>query len=620
MGDEAPQSASKGASSDNDEELQWSEDEKPEKQVPVFEPYRDDPIATSQVPDKAEPITKTTELSIDSEGSHTPMDLMSRSHSPNIMDDNDATGELQTILSQQYASTPSASSSHSRRQSYSFSRKPTPEPELPFDFNRFQEQLRTKSAEPVAKYLKSFLHEFNKRQWNSTEQQKIVRDFLDFIRGKMLVYEPFKSASEAEFDNAHEGMEKLIMNRLYPDLFPPLVVAKVGKTVTQRLGHSEDLDRDRILSDKIKIYSWVREPHLDLPSSPSNDRFLSLAGIEISKLDQFRAPRDKIICILNCCKVIFGLLRNAGTDESADKFIPLLILTLLKANVQNLCSHVSFIQNFRNPDKLSGEAGYYLSSLQGAINFLEALDRQSLTISDEEYEENVESAVRRIKLEASVVPPSPATPVVPTISRAGIQLPSKDLVFEKATGLLNIAKPSLSAVGRLFSHEGENDNHISDQSLQEGLRRSLQDRHRLDPTLASTSRNTNSNSRSYVESGAFSNYDHDSDHDSHRSSRISGTQSALSRSAPSQNSSSFHPRPPPPRSDSTRQPVHTAQSRVEISEAEANAANAKERQDKLDTLSTMFENVEIGVIEMVLDAKQGKIGASIDTLLEIGGS
>ncbi|KAJ8607096.1 hypothetical protein MRB53_040532 [Persea americana] len=546
-------------------------------------------IVEEMQPDaKVEATTQTTEVTIESEGTHKPTDLSRNPTSLLIETDEaeaEASTELRTILSQEYPPTPGASSTHSRRQSFSFTKKPTPEPDLPFDFSRFQEQLRSKSAEPIAKYLKSFLHEFSKRQWNNTEQHKIIQDFLEFIRGKMLVYEPFKSASSTEFDNAQEGMEKLVMNRLYPDLFPPLIVGKVGKTATHRMGHGEDLDRDRLLADKIRIYSWVREEHLDLSHGPMNDRFLGLAGIEISKLDQYRAPRDKIICILNCCKVIFGLLRNAGSDESADKFVPLLILTLLRANTSNLCSHVSYIQRFRNPDKLFGEAGYYLSSLCGAMNFIEALDRKSLTITDEEYDKAVEEAIKRIKLEDSVVPPSPATPITP--NKSGLQLPSKDLVFEKATGLLNIAKPSLSSIGRLFSHE-ENDRDISTQDIRP--RRSLEEANRLD--------------RSYVESGAFGGND-------------SGTTT---------------PRLPvvliPPRVHFRLPCLHQCTdkrpsllpppTRIEISAAEAEAAKQKERKDTLATLSAMFENVEIGVIEMVLDEKRGKVGACIDALLEIG--
>lgn len=87
-------------------------------------------------------------------------------------------------------------------------------------------------------------------------------------------------------------------------------------------------------------------------------------NIELLKINGYRAPRDKVICILNCCKVIFGLLRNTKKgDTSADAFVPLLIYVVLHANPDHLVSNIQYILRFRNQDKLGGEAGYYLSSL-----------------------------------------------------------------------------------------------------------------------------------------------------------------------------------------------------------------------------------------------------------------
>ncbi|KAH0064889.1 hypothetical protein KCU66_g24222, partial [Aureobasidium melanogenum] len=40
---------------------------------------------------------------------------------------------------------------------------PDPEPALPFDFHRFLEQLRHRTADPVARFLRSFLNEFGKK-------------------------------------------------------------------------------------------------------------------------------------------------------------------------------------------------------------------------------------------------------------------------------------------------------------------------------------------------------------------------------------------------------------------------------------------------------------------------
>jgi hypothetical protein len=170
--------------------------------------------------------------------------------------------------------------------------EPEPEPSLPFDFHRFLEQLRNKKADPVARYLKSFLSEFGKRQWMVHEQVKIIGDFLAFIANKMAQCEVWRDVSDAEFDNAREGMEKLVMNRLYSQTFSPAIAPPrpiPGAKPKKRGGeaplgpgrkgqHQEDVERDDILTQKINIYGWIREAHLDIPeSNESGKRFLKLA-------------------------------------------------------------------------------------------------------------------------------------------------------------------------------------------------------------------------------------------------------------------------------------------------------------------------------------------------------
>lgn len=167
-----------------------------------------------------------------------------------------------------------------------------PEPELPFDFHRFLEQLRHRTADPVAKFLRSFLLEFGKKQWMVHEQVKIIGDFLAFITNKMAQCEVWRGVSDAEFDNAREGMEKLVMNRLYAQTFspaiPPPSSSPAGKGKRKNLDksagpgrrgqHQEDIERDDILAQKVRIYGWVREEHLDIaPVGESGRRFLVLA-------------------------------------------------------------------------------------------------------------------------------------------------------------------------------------------------------------------------------------------------------------------------------------------------------------------------------------------------------
>ncbi|KAI0098632.1 hypothetical protein GGR51DRAFT_426861 [Nemania sp. FL0031] len=371
--------------------------------------------------------------------------------------------------------------------------EPEPEPALPFDFHRFLDQLKHKKADPVARYLKSFLNEFGKRQWMVHEQVKIISDFLAFIANKMAQCEVWRDVSDAEFDNAREGMEKLVMNRLYTQTFSPTIPAPQpipGAKPKKRGGdppmgpgrkgqHQEDVERDDILAQKVSIYGWVREEHLDIPAvTDSGKRFLALAQQELLKIRSYRAPRDKIICVLNCCKVIFGLLKHNKSDSSADSFMPLLIYVVLRANPEHLVSNVQYILRFRNQEKLGGEAGYYLSSLMGAVQFIENMDRTTLTISDEDFEKNVEAAVSAIAekhrteelatrspvtlSEKGGLHPRESSSARPSYERDGSRTPRRSTSRDDQesgdetpaiSGLLRTIQKPLSSIGRIFSEE-----------------------------------------------------------------------------------------------------------------------------------------------------------------------
>ncbi|KAH7915265.1 hypothetical protein BJ138DRAFT_1142062 [Hygrophoropsis aurantiaca] len=335
-----------------------------------------------------------------------------------------------------------------------------------FDFQKFLDQMKMKGSEPIGKYLRSFLSNFAKRTFTVNDQVKIINDFLNFIATKMRENEIWRSASESEFDNAMEGMEKLVMNRLYDFTFTP----QVARVLPPRPITADDLERDRVLSQRIGLFGWIEEKHLDIPIGEGSQGFLMFAQQELLKVNHYKAPRDKLICILNSCKVIFGLIRHLHKDEGADSFVPILIYVVLKANPDHLLSNVEFINRFRNPLKLQSEAGYYLSSLMGAVSFIETMDHTSLSnISQEEFERNVEEAIQTLPPSESSLsnesePFTPRKGLLPSITspHAGeesaqpLALPTPGQTLgEDARRLLQktgdtISKP-LGAIGRIFS-------------------------------------------------------------------------------------------------------------------------------------------------------------------------
>lgn len=185
--------------------------------------------------------------------------------------------------------------------------------------------------------------------------------------------------------------------------------------------------------------------------------------------------------------------------------MPLLIYVVLHANPEHLVSNVHYILRFRNQDKLGGEAGYYLSSLvcftrtmrsyirhanlgqMGAIQFIENLDRTSLTISDEDFERRVEEAVSVFaeKHKDEMAPSQPPRPINhPQISEKSalsqpVVVPRNSLEVEYSTprrstssrgsgpligsdgaddgtavsGLLRTIQRPLSSLGRMFSED-----------------------------------------------------------------------------------------------------------------------------------------------------------------------
>ncbi|CAI6332613.1 unnamed protein product [Periconia digitata] len=552
----------------------------------------------------------------------------------------------QPTIANEDVSSPKSPSSHAS-QFQKPAPLPDPEPDLPFDFHRFLEQLRHRTADPVAKFLRSFLLEFGKKQWMVHEQVKIIGDFLEFIGKKMAQCEVWRTVSDAEFDNAREGMEKLVMNRLYSQTFSPAIpppehlAPSKSRRRPEPLGpgrrgqHQEDVERDEVLAQKVRIYKWVREEHLDIKSvGDKGKKFLNLAQQELLKIKSYRAPRDKVICILNCCKVIFGYLRTSSSDMSADSFVPLLIYTVLQANPDHLVSNVQYILRFRNQDKLGGEAGYYISSLMGAIQFVEGIDKTSLTITDEEFEKNVEAAVSAIAerhqaenspsaTNAPSLPPRSNPPVTPghrrvpsphslhpseksTISRPEITnrnsheaeragprrstslrqgQPESDQQPEEenaaVAGLLRTIQRPLSTIGRIFS---DSDTHASSSSSPGPA---------ITPAPGSTPRHTPQPSR------RSSEYPGGNAQEGHLNEKVNRREAD---------------------EDRHRQRLSAEDAAARQASAEAEEARRIQRQEHsvvVETLAGMFPQLDRDVIDDVVRMKEGRVGLAVDACLAL---
>ena len=143
----------------------------------------------------------------------------------------------------------------------------------------------------------------------------------------------WKRETDEEFENSMEAMEKLVMNRIY-DLCALTLNRQTRFDIRLIV-----LSRLRSLHSDIRLrrttWNGTRfSPNVfdcssgskrststypsvitTLDSSALHSRVrhyclrfcnFSTTSTELLKINHYKAPRDKIICILNCCKVIFG--------------------------------------------------------------------------------------------------------------------------------------------------------------------------------------------------------------------------------------------------------------------------------------------------------------------------
>lgn len=67
----------------------------------------------------------------------------------------------------------------------------------------------------------------------------------------------------------------------------------------------EEALRDKQLNKKMEKYSWVKPENLDIEEVHRNYKNFKVAASYLNKIESYKAPRDKIICILNCCKKLY---------------------------------------------------------------------------------------------------------------------------------------------------------------------------------------------------------------------------------------------------------------------------------------------------------------------------
>lgn len=191
---------------------------------------------------------------------------------------------------------------------------------------------------------------------------------------KFLVKAEMKAATLPAFADASEeqiaaGLEKFLV-----------------KLLEEKLTQSEDSVMDKIVFEKMCKMADKMDLVRHLKGPKNFDRSLLDAAVkELSSLDRYRAPKDKLQCFLNAHKIIKFALEISAKSWGAEELLPVTIYTVVMARPRKLVSDVNWIRFFTKPEKLAGEIDYVLTQLEMTVEFIGNFDLKLLTrLTDEQ--------------------------------------------------------------------------------------------------------------------------------------------------------------------------------------------------------------------------------------------
>ena len=209
----------------------------------------------------------------------------------------------------------------------------------------------------------------------ASKHGQVVRNFLDITEKQISIHPLWKRGEDPE--STQEALEKLVTSKLFKQIFCPT---------------KEDEEKDKELANKImKLNRFLQPKHLDIRPDFVKQDYLDRAIAELWKINDFKSPRDKMVSIMNCCKVIYKMLNSITASSNldaagADDFLPMLIYVLIRSKVPALHSNTQYIRRFRHPSKLMTETGYYFTHFESTLHFISNADHERFSMEKEVWE------------------------------------------------------------------------------------------------------------------------------------------------------------------------------------------------------------------------------------------
>eukprot|EP01026_Neomeris_dumetosa_P023084 TRINITY_DN1981_c0_g1_i7.p1 TRINITY_DN1981_c0_g1~~TRINITY_DN1981_c0_g1_i7.p1 ORF type:complete len:570 (-),score=65.38 TRINITY_DN1981_c0_g1_i7:510-2219(-) len=249
----------------------------------------------------------------------------------------------------------------------------------------FKEVMSKRESRPMVRKIKQFLTTYKQQSPDSNLGSQMVQRFLNEMSADFRKNDHYRRASEADKEGMEEALEKYITYQLYDKCFGRIC--------------EEQRERDDCVNRRLEALQDTQPHHFEIDgqflASTQLRNLILLAQKELGKVDGYRAPREKLQCVMNCCHVINKILDEGskkGETHGADGFLPLLNFVVVMVNPTNLVSNVTYVQKFRGQQRISSEESYYLTNLEAIVDWSETLQPSMISMDKQEFYDRMRRA------------------------------------------------------------------------------------------------------------------------------------------------------------------------------------------------------------------------------------
>jgi hypothetical protein len=265
----------------------------------------------------------------------------------------------------------------------------------PSSYQAFLAKLHHADSTALLRTLKLFVKNALAATTLSVDQlAEATRTLYEQTEAAIAEHPQWAGADAAELERAADGVERFVMSRLHDRVLA---------------ADEAEAAEDAQTTARLQRLRFLRVDHLAISPELHGLAPWTAAQQQLLRMASYKTPRDKLVCILNCCKRINAAIAQASAGgHGADEFFPVLLYVTIQAAPPGLHAALQYICRFRHPSRLVSESAYYLTHQQSALSFLSSVQPEQLCIGAAEFERGLaesHAAVEQPPLASEQTPP-----------------------------------------------------------------------------------------------------------------------------------------------------------------------------------------------------------------------